>query len=302
MTTPPVLEFAERLQAVFGGPIKRLRKEYRVLCPVHESDGTHHHPSLALWQRPHGGIALCCMTGCKHSDIVAKIVSRNVTMPFSRFSSENEDDASEGIRRARAIVESSSEIVEGDVVDRYLRSRAIEFRRDEMRCLRIAPGKYQGSWHFVQIMVDPDTLDSEDWRAVGVQLTFLNSHGNALRSNMTGRTLRKVLGKRKGCGVVIGTPSRHVVIGEGVESTWSAMRLLDRSFGIATLGAMTDLNMPSLVNEVTIAADNDRAGIARATALAAMWGLSGYKVHTMICGDENSKTDANDALVARNRS
>jgi hypothetical protein len=66
-------------------------------------------------------------------------------------------------------------------------------------------------------------------------------------------------GQFYGGGVWLGTPGGELVVGEGLETTLSAMVILERGWGVATLGTkgMRLLDLPNAAECVVIAADND---------------------------------------------
>jgi hypothetical protein len=93
-----------------------------------------------------------------------------------------------------------------------------------------------------------------------VQLTYLKSDGNDRdRSLNPGR---KTLGAMKGGAAWIGRPvNGEVVIGEGLETTMSAMLLMGVKCGAAALGPnLKDIVLPSSIAKIRIAADNDETG------------------------------------------
>ena len=109
-------------------------------------------------------------------------------------------------------------------------------------------------------------------------------------------------GNLDGGGVWLGSCADELVVGEGLETTLSAMIVLDRSWGVAALGArgMTLLNLPDRAERVCIAADNDLNGEGQDAAAEAKtrWLREGRTVR--IATPNTPGTDFNDILVGRN--
>jgi hypothetical protein len=105
-------------------------------------------------------------------------------------------------------------------------------------------------------------------------------------------------GKTDGGGVWFGTPDpeREFLVGEGIESTLSAMRLYRAVSGCAALsdGGITRLLLPREVRRVRIFADHDELGQGLAAAVAAKlrWRSEGRQV--AISHAKNVGEDAND--------
>jgi putative DNA primase/helicase len=105
-------------------------------------------------------------------------------------------------------------------------------------------------------------------------------------------------GKTDGGGVWFGTPDpeREFLVGEGIESTLSAMRLYRAVSGCAALsdGGISRLLLPHDVRRVRIFADHDELGQGLAAAVAARlrWRSEGRQV--AISHAKNVGEDAND--------
>jgi hypothetical protein len=111
---------------------------------------------------------------------------------------------------------------------------------------------------------------------------------------------RKTYGPLKGGGVWIGTPSadEEVVIAEGLESVLSALIILERRCGVATLGPnFHGLTIPSCVKRLRIAADNDETGRGSAERAAKVWRAHGLYVQVSM--PDNEGEDFNDVLRRR---
>ena len=79
-------------------------------------------------------------------------------------------------------------------------------------------------------------------------------------------------------------PDTELIVGEGVESTFSAMQI----FGLAGwsavyAGGLKTIKLPPSVRRIVIAADNDLSGVGQRNALAAddRWIAEGRSVRIM---------------------
>jgi hypothetical protein len=93
---------------------------------------------------------------------------------------------------------------------------------------------------------------------------------------------KKAAGVIDGGGVVLGRlSSRHAAfVGEGVETTLSAMSLIGRA-GVAAVstGNLPKLRLPAVARLVYVVVDPDPAGERAAHAAAARWHGEGRRVH-----------------------
>src|SRR5262249_49844963 len=100
----------------------------------------------------------------------------------------------------------------------------------------------------------------------------------------------------KGCAIHLPPADKELVIGEGIESTASAMKLLGLpGWSGISVPFLPHVILPELVREVVIAADNDAAGYRAAVAAAQRFRREGRAtriVRPSIAGD-----DFNDLLM-----
>jgi Toprim domain len=115
-----------------------------------------------------------------------------------------------------------------------------------------------------------------------VRKGFVGVHVTRIDSDCT-RDERRTVGACQGGAVWLGTvtPETELVVGEGIETTLSAMILWDARGGAATLGTagLTSLVLPQAARRVVIAADNDMpapdkkigAGLQAARTAKRLW-------------------------------
>ena len=140
-----------------------------------------------------------------------------------------------------------------------------------------------------------------DGNFLGVHATFLMEDGRASEALQSRRKL--MLGCVGGGGVRVGSPSREeaYVVGEGIESTLSAMRLWGLSRGCAALSApgLENLLLPADVSPVVIAADNDvnLRGQRAACRARSRWEAEGRQVRVRLPSAKGH--DYNDLLLEK---
>ena len=92
--------------------------------------------------------------------------------------------------------------------------------------------------------------------------------------------------------------TNQVVVAEGLESALSAMTLLGiPAWAALSAGNLERLVLPDEVREITIAADNDRPGLAAAYRAARRWRREGRSVG--IVSPRDPGLDMNDVLLAQ---
>ena len=108
---------------------------------------------------------------------------------------------------------------------------------------------------------------------VGVHLTYINQFDPAVRVTIAPR--KRTIGPVAGGAVRLGPvrPDQWLVVGEGLESTLSAMQLWHCHSGWAALSAngLRNLILPPKARLVRIAVDNDESGVGQAAARDAAW-------------------------------
>ena len=115
-----------------------------------------------------------------------------------------------------------------------------------------------------------------DGRFMGIQRTYLDG---ARKADVD--PVRASLGSLASGGVRLGeTVAGRVLVGEGIESTAAAMRVLDAQVALATLGTsgLRAVVLPASVRRVVIAADRDAGGLRAAVALAERLESEGRRV------------------------
>jgi putative DNA primase/helicase len=210
-------------------------------------------------------------------------------------SKRSADDDLKRTRKARQIYEGLPP-TSGTLITPYLRSRAITLEVPANLRYGTCPHRNQ---RYYPAMAAP-VVDINGGQT-GVHLTFLRADRSAKID------LPKDL-QRETRGVISGgvirlmpyEPDRELIIGEGVESTLSAMEIFDLpGWSAVYAGGLKTLELPPTVQRIVIAADNDLAGQQSALTAYQRWAGEGRDVCIKcppIAGD-----DFNNVLMRRSR-
>jgi putative DNA primase/helicase len=277
---------------------------WRGRCPVHGGSGA----ALALKDGDRG-LVVCCHAGCSKQEVYAELRrldlldDENAAVESASEELIAARNAEKEWRRARRVavaldVWEQSYGAKGTAVERYWFSRALT--------IQIPPTiRMHGMmWHRESGDQRPAMValvEHAEHGPVAVHCTFLAIDGSM---KATLEPNKKCLGPVGGGAVRLG-PMRHdqwLVIGEGIESTASAMQLWGMSSGWAALSAgnMRNLVIPPEAQRIVIAADNDESGVGQEAARDAawLWREEGRRVRVAL--PPLPGVDFNDVLVAEN--
>ena len=268
----------------------RLRRSWRGNCPACDY-------ARAFSLRDSKGRTLAfCANGCTQEtlgDALARVAGED--WKARAPSSPNPDDAA---RRERTTTDAlrvwaGATAALNTLADRYLIGRALpglaaspalRFRGDcyhpEQR------GRYPA---LVALVVDVTG------RPMAVHRTYLTSTGH--KANIEPSKASK--GPIWGSAIRLDPEAPEIVIGEGIESSASAGRLLNLpAWAAISAGNMAHgLVLPESARAVVIAADADQAGVGAAETAAARWRAEGRRVR--IARPDAPGQDFNDLLRAK---
>jgi hypothetical protein len=182
----------------------------------------------------------------------------------------------------------------GTVVESYLRSRGITIAVPQALRFGNCPHRTGGTY---PAMAAP--VVDIDGKLIGVHLTYLRDDG-AGKADFPNRDLqRECRGVIRGGAIRLAAhnPDRELIVAEGVESTMAAMELLGLpGWSAVSAGGLKILELPPVVRNVCIAADNDTSGAGQRNALAAFerWSREGRRVRIKI--PPNAGDDFNDVI------
>ncbi len=141
------MALAEKIAAPYGEHPVRRGRDILVRCVIHENDGDHHNPSLALWLRPDGSIGMFCQSlNCPYRAIVAELRRRGIVIgrpsnALAVAATVSEEDRREvSLLRARDILQQASRLDDGSeaalCVQKYLKLRGLDLDANERGFLR----------------------------------------------------------------------------------------------------------------------------------------------------------------------
>ena len=272
------------------------------LCPAHDD----HDPSLAVIDRDRK-VLVKCWSGCSQDDVIAALMARGLWEARGRGWRTDEYPA----RRKQAFEpqtdpmkswRNGSSLIRGTVADHYLQSRGTTLTDKEVVSLRFSPTL----WHWPTQSRWPAMLARVSL-ATGIDLTmhqtFLKSDGSGKAPLGEKARLFAAGGCTLGGGVWFGEPDplHEFIVGEGIESTLSALRIFNASAGCAALSELgvRRLILPPAVRRVRIFADNDELGQGLTAAREAWrrWRAEGREVAVSIADQVGQ--DANDVWMRR---
>ena len=113
-----------------------------------------------------------------------------------------------------------------------------------------------------------------------VHAVYLDAQGNKMTTEKPPKLSK---GSIKGNGVYLGKPQHHAYIAEGIEDALSIYQIFKGAFIIAALGTgnLRQITFPECVKRVSIARDNDEAGIRAAEELKQRLDREGYIVNIL---------------------
>ena len=281
---PTAAEIASRLN------LKGNRGNWRGTCPACDY-------KTALSIRETAGRPLIyCANGCSQAtliDIMNSVMVGGWTMREDARGAKHEA-ANQERRIAGAIKtwDSSTSAIDTPA-ERYLSGRGLP-NLAASKALRFHPScrhpDQKGTFPaLVAVVVD------EEGQPIGVHRTYLTQSGN--KANLEPAKASK--GVIAGGAIRLDDGAPEIVIGEGIESSASAGRLL----GLPAWAAISACNLgwtlalPSRVKSVVIAADADKPGEKAAEAAKARWQAQGKRVRIAL--PTATGQDFNDVLLAR---
>jgi putative DNA primase/helicase len=268
-------------------------------CPAHDD----HDPSLRITERD-GKVLLKCWSGCPQDAVIDALKRRNLWNGKATWGRPKKKDPSAESDKPRDPMKpwrNAAPFVRGSVADRYFKFRGIELTDDEASSLRVT----SSLWHW---------LSQTYWPAMLARVTLhngidLTTHQTFIKPDGSGKApidkprLFAAGGETAGGGVWFGIarPELEFIVGEGIESTLSEMRLRGATAGCAALSetGIRRLILPPAAQRVHISADHDHCGqgIAAARAAARRWRAEGRKVAASMAPKVGE--DANDLLLKR---
>ena len=255
--------------------------------------------SLSLADGEDGRLLAFCFGGCEFNEIMPALVEYGLLddddgddSHVSRRVIVCPRDGAERIAHARQIYDSG---VWDERIAVYLHSREIGLTSPVLRFQEQAPHRLGAR---LPAMLAP--VVNVTGEQIGVHLTYLRRDGGG-KATLLKEYQRECRGVIHGGAIRLAEhdPDAELVVGEGVESTFSAMQLFGRAgWAAVCAGGLKTMELPPEVRRIIIAADNDASGAGQRNALEAYdrWTAEGRSAR--IKTPPAVGTDFNDLLLA----
>jgi hypothetical protein len=245
-----------------------------------------------------GRLLAFCFGGCAFDEILAALVEYGLLdddhdddLHVSRGVTVCQRDNTERVAHLRQIYDSGGW---DERIAVYLHSREIGLTSPILRFQEQAPHRLGA--RLPAILAPVVNVTGEQ---TGLHMTFLRPDG-AGKANLPKEFQRECRGVIRGGAIRLAEhdSDAELIVGEGVESTFSAMQI----FGLAGwsavyAGGLKTMELPSSVHRIVIAADNDLSGVGQRNTLAAYdrWTAEGRSVRIVAPPDVGD--DFNDVLL-----
>jgi putative DNA primase/helicase len=288
---------SERILKALGA--KRHGRRWLASCPSHND----RNPSLSIVEQD-GKVLVKCWAGCSQDEVISALKARGLWegrgSGFGAEGTTRGNQASEAQKDPMKSWRNADPFTRGTAVGRYLRYRGILLTDGEARSLRFFPAL----WHWPTQSRWPTMLARVSLATgadLGTHQTFLRPDGSGKAPLGEKARLFAAGGSTVGGGVWFGKPdpTREFIVGEGIESTLSAMRIFGAASGCAALSesGVRRLILPAEARKVRVFADNDELGqgVAAAREAARQWRAEGRAVAASMASEVGQ--DANDAWL-----
>lgn len=237
-------------------------------CPVHGDEK----PSLAITLNDKGGLIVNCHAGCDWRAVKDELRARRLLSGNTSVK-----------RQSKASFVWSKCSKDDDKIRRYFTSRNIEL--DQIpECLRW--NLYKGKEMMVARVKQPG-----DKTVQAIHRTYINGKFQ--------RTDKKMLGPCKGRSAWLAEPQKKMLVGEGIETTLSAMTATGiPSFACLSASGMKAVEIPASVREIIILVDSDPNHVGQNAAMELAKRFQGTAYFATPCDscltDHPDKLDFND--------
>ena len=257
---------------------KRTGTGWIACCPAHDDQ----HPSFSVADRD-GKTLVHCHAGCPAERVIDALRRRGLWQGRNEGASKPRFQVKETAkspqpnpqaRTRRAFdVWKNSLAATKTLAETYLRSRGIYIPVPPT--LRFLPNcRYENGVSFPCIVAL--VTRGLDNHPLGIHRTFLAPDGTA-KAPVT--PAKKMWGPCGGGAVRLAKADDRLMIGEGIETTLSAMMASDiPGWAALSVSGMRGLDLPPNIRAVTILADADTNGEAAAVESAERWSREGRKV------------------------
>ena len=259
-------------------------------CPAHPDKK----PSLHV-SDGRRGVVFHCHTGCTQDQVVNRLKQRGLwTKPVYRkrvrldepAANNGTDQIATDLLKA---AEKSAEFPDAYFQERGIKRSPVALALVDRATMRSITGK------LLPAIVAP--VSNADGQNIAVHVTYLTADGKKIAVGANGKA-RRMYGRISGGLVVLedADPEKPFIIGEGIETAYSAMQITGFPGGAAlSAGNLAKVHLPNAA-EYIIAADNDGPGRKAAAALAKRLRAEGKRLR--IAMPSSKGADWNDVIRA----
>jgi hypothetical protein len=277
-------EIATQLAGVCEG------RKWRCNCPV---CGGH---NLTVGPGDRVPVLVYCFNGCDRRDVLRALREEGLLEAGNAGNGIAEADAkvklADRIREARSLYHRGVD-APGTLVERYLRLRGITVSIPAvLRFVGCCP--HRNGRYFPAMVASVVNVDGGQ---IGCHATFLQYDGKFAFQNP--KDQRECRGAIAGGAVRLADhdPDRELIVGEGIETTISAMQIFDLpGWAALSTSGVAGLDLPPEIRRVVIAVDNDAAGRDAASSACYRWQAESRLVRLIMPPNEGD--DFNDVLRA----
>lgn len=279
---------ASHLVEAFG--LRRNRRGWSGTCPACGYSGT-----FTLTERD--GRALWWCASCQDQDGLLAVVRRVAGGDYSPRASAAATTPKDDSARTRAALAIWAEAIPivGTIAETYLAARGLA--GETSTALRYHPSLRHPSESASLPALVALVVSTESGKPVAIHRTYLCRDGRG-KANVDPAKASK--GPIRGGAIMLHAPAtgRPLVVGEGIESSLSAGRMIGApAWAAIAAGNVKHITPPAGAREIIIAADPDPVGQREAWAAADAWRAVGRRVR--VATPDTAGQDFNDLWHAR---
>jgi putative DNA primase/helicase len=279
--------------AVECGGAKKTARGFICRCPAHED----RMPSLSIGYGCHGNILVHCFAGCDANSVIVALRERDLWPPQPRIDRPSHSGSTRKIlkpdddRTAFALrIWNTTQSAKKSLVQSYLARRGITVSIPASLRAHFELRHPSGSRWPAMVALVTRAVDGEP---IAIHRTFLAQDG---MSKAPVEPAKLMLGPCAGAVVRLGGQGQTLLIGEGIETSLSAMQATGhRTWAALSTSGLRGLALPNDERDIIILADADKAGDAAAKDTARRWVREGRRVRI---ASPPRGMDFNDMLMA----
>lgn len=255
---------------------KKNERGWLVKCPAHDDQN----PSLSITDGKSGKLLVKCWAGCDARDVLRALrkqgmLANKETTYGKKYPAKekNRDPGQDAARIEVALgIWREAQPVAGTYAEMYLRGRGITVPPPPS--LRYHPALKHCEGECWPCMVA--LVQRVDRQPIGIHRTFIAQDG-ARKAPVSPDKM--MLGPCRGGAVRFAPASEILMVGEGIETCLTVMQATGLPTWVAlSTSGLRALDLPAIVREITVLADNDDPGEQAAKTAALRWTREGRSV------------------------